>query len=234
MVSVPSTNRKVIMTFERQLTALVLSLAGACGLANATPLSVEVLSANVDITPTFFGGTLLNSAITNIANTSYNGVARSAVYDTGTGLDFYYQFTNNASSVNGLERFSAYNFSSVGSATVLNVYQTAGPFGIFVAGTEKSDYADRTALGVIGISFVPNGASKINPGTTSYTQIIRTNARGYTSGNFGLMDGIGDNAVGFATVAVPEPATSTLMLMGLAVCALFTRRRLKALNSNAS
>jgi hypothetical protein len=232
MVFVPSTNRKVIMTIERKLIALVLSLAGACGLANATPLSVEVLTPNVDVVPAFFGGTLLDSAITNISNSSYNGIARSAVYDTGTGLDFYYQFTNNASSVNGLERFSAYNFSSVGSATVLDVYQTAGPFGIFVAGTEQSDYADRTGLGVIGISFVPNGASKINPGTTSYTQIIRTNARAYTTGNFGLLDGIGDNAKGFATSAVPEPGTSTLMLVGLAVCALFTRRRLKSLNGN--
>jgi len=142
MVSAPSTNRKFTMTFVRKLSALVLTLAGACGLANATPLSVDVITANVDFTPTFFGGTLLDSAITNISNSSYNGIAHSAVYDTGTGLDFYYQFTNNASSVNGLERFSAYNFSSVGSATVLDVYQTAGPFGIFVAGTEQSDYAD--------------------------------------------------------------------------------------------
>ncbi|HEX5357164.1 MAG TPA: PEP-CTERM sorting domain-containing protein [Aquabacterium sp.] len=212
------------MTFERQLSTLAIILAGATGLAHATPLPTEIPTANVDIVPGFFGGTLLDTAITNISNASYNGIARAAVYDTGTGLDFYYQFSNDASSVNGLERFSAYNFSSVGSTTVLDVYQTAAPFGVFVTGTEPSDYADRTAFGVVGLSFVPNGASKINPGTTSYTQIIRTNARAYTGGNFGLLDGIGDNARGFSTTAVPEPSTSALMLTGLAACVFFIRR----------
>lgn len=218
------------MTFERKLAVLSLVLAGSCGLANATPLYAEVITANVDLAPTFFGGTLLDFAVTNISNPSYNGIARSAVYDTGSGLDFYYQFSNDVSAVNGIERFTGYNFSSVGSTTVLDVYQTAAPFGIFVAGTEPSDYADRTVAGVIGFSFVPNGASKVTPGTTSYTQILRTNARAYTRGNFGLLDGIGDNAAGFSTAAVPEPSTGALMVMGLAVCAFFVRRGNKTLN----
>lgn len=214
------------MNFELKRSALALTFAATCGLAQATPLLVEAITTNVDVTPTFFGGTLLDSAITHVSNASYNGIARTAVYDTGSGLDFYYQFSNDLSSVNGIERFSGYNFSSVGASTPLAVYQTAVAFGIFVTGTEQADYADRTSLGVVGFSFVPNGASKINPGTTSFIQILRTPARHYTAGNFGLLDGIGDNATGFATSAVPEPATSTLMLVGLGVCALVSRRRL--------
>ncbi len=216
------------MKFELKRSALALTFAATCGLAQATPLLVEAFTANVDVTPTFFGGTLLDSAITHISNASYNGFARTAVYDTGSGLDFYYQFSNDPSSVNGLERFTGYNFTSVGATTPLQVYQTSAAFGIFLTGTEKADYADRTSLGVVGFSFVPNGASKVNPGTTSFTQILRTPARNYTAGNFGLLDGIGDNAAGFATSAVPEPATGTLMLVGLGVCALVSRRRLSS------
>jgi hypothetical protein len=165
---------------------------------------------------------LLISATSFISNSSYTGLARSAVYDTGTGLDFYYQFSNSIDSVNGIERFTGYNFAALGTHSV-DVFQTAAPFGIFAAGTESADGADRTVLGVIGFSFVPNGQSKVNPGTTSFTEIIRTDARAYTTGNFGLLDGIGDNARGFAPLAVPEPGTLGLMLGGLALVAVIKK-----------
>lgn len=215
------------MTFTVKHSAIVLAVLAAFGSAHATNLVANVPTANVDYSATSFGGTLLDQATTNISNTSYNGVARVAVYDTGTGLDFYYQFTNNASSQNGIERFSAYDFSSLG-ATAVSVYQTDAAFGTFIVGSEKSDYADRTNSGVIGFSFVPNGLSKINPGTTSFTQIIRTNARNYQPGNFGLLDGIGDNAAGFApAAAVPEPETYAMLLAGLGLMGTIARRRNK-------
>jgi hypothetical protein len=204
-------------------TALALALVGIIGGAQASTLAVNVPTDNVDIVASSFGGTLLDSATTLISNISYNGTARTAVYDTGTGLDFYYQFTNNASSKNGIERFTGYDFSSIGASAV-SVYQTAAAFDIFAVGTEKSDYADRTIRGVIGFNFIPNEFSKIEPGTTSFTQIIRTNARDYTSGNFGLLDGIGDNAVGFAA-AVPEPESYAMMLIGLGMIGTIIRRR---------
>jgi hypothetical protein len=205
-------------------TALALAMAGSAIAAQATVLTPLVLTPNVDIVAGSFGGTLLNSAVTAINNMSYNGTARSAVYQTAQGLDFYYQFTNNASSQNGLERFTGYDFSSIGSSAV-NVYQTAASFDIFTAGTESSDYADRTTYGVIGFSFVPNAHSKINPGTTSYTQIVRTSAQNYKEGNFGLLDGVGDNARGFAPSAVPEPESYALLLAGLGMVGTIIRRR---------
>lgn len=209
------------ITFKH--TALALALAGIIGGAQATALIPNAPTTSVDIVAGSFGGTLLDSATTMVSNISYNGTARTAVYDTGTGLDFYYQFTNNASSKNGIERFTGYDFSSLG-ATAISVFQTASAFGMFTAGTENSDYADRTLAGVIGFNFVPNGQTKINPGTTSFTQIIRTNARQYTVGNFGLLDGIGDNAAGFAT-AVPEPESYAMLLAGLGMIGTIIRRR---------
>jgi hypothetical protein len=204
-------------------SAITIAFLAAIGSAQATVLVAQMPTANVDVVASSFGGTLLDSAITNISNPSYQGVARTAVYSTETGLDFYYQFSNADTSAHGVERMSGADFTSLG-ATAVNVFQTGATFDIFTAGTEKSDYADRTSAGVIGFSFIPNGASKIVPGSTSFTQIIRTNATQYTMGNFGLLNGYGDNAHGFAT-AVPEPETYAMLLAGLGIIGTIIRRR---------
>jgi len=216
------------MNFTMKHVVLAVALSGVLSTANATVLTPNVLTTSVDVTPAFFGGTLLDSAITSISNISYSGTARVAVYDSGSGLDFYYQFSNDASSKNGIERLSAYDYSSLG-ATAVDVFQTATGFGIFTNGTENSNYADRTTSGVIGFNFVPDGSSKIVPGTTSFIQIIRTNATAYTSGNFGLLNGIGDNAAGFApTAAVPEPEGYAMMLAGLGLIGFVAKRRMSS------
>jgi hypothetical protein len=204
-------------------TAITLALLAAFGSAQASALVPQVPTTNVDVVASSFGGTLLDSAITTINNLSYQGIARTAVYATETGLDFYYQFSNADTSAHGVARFSGSDFTSLG-ASVVNVFQTGAAFDIFTAGTEESDYADRTSAGVIGFSFIPNGASKIMPGFTSLTQIIRTNATEYTMGNFGLLNGYGDNARGFAT-AVPEPETYAMLLAGLGIVGTIIRRR---------
>ncbi len=55
--------------------------------------------------------------------------------------------------------------------------------------------------------------------------MIRTNARNFPPGNFVLLDGIGDNAVGFGVSAVPEPETYAMLLAGLGLVGAIARRR---------
>lgn len=204
-----------------------LAFTTTVGQVYATPLLVNLPTANVDIVASSFGGTLLDSATTMISNSSYNGTARTAVYGTASGLDFYYQFTNNASSQNGIDRLTAFDFSSLG-ASVVNVYQTATGFDMFMNGTEASQYADRTMAGVIGLNFSPVSVADIPPGTTSFIQIIRTNATSYQAGNFGILDGIGANAAGFSPAAsVPEASTNAMMLFGIGLIGLIGSRRTK-------
>jgi hypothetical protein len=226
------------MNYSMKRTVLAIALVGAVGAANATALVINVPTASVDTVATSFGGTLLDSAVTVISNSSYSGTARTAVYKTESGLDFYYQFTNDAESKTGIERFSGYDFSTLGSSAI-SVFQTGSAFGVFTAGTEGSDYADRTINGVIGFSFVPNGNSKILPGTTSLTQIIRTSVLTYEPGNFGLLDGFASNAPGFgptAALPVPEPESLAMLLAGLGLMGTIARRRARnnAAESNGS
>lgn len=204
-----------------------LAFTGTIGQAYATPLLVNLPTANVDIVASSFGGMLLDSATTMVSNSSYNGTARTAVYSTATGLDFYYQFTNNASSQNGINRMTAFDFSSLGASAV-NVYQTATGFDMFMNGSEASQYADRTMAGVIGLNFSPVSVADIPPGTTSFIQIIRTNATSYQAGNFGILDGIGANAAGFSpTTTVPEASTNAMMLLGIGLIGLIGSRRMR-------
>lgn len=213
------------MYMKTQLFIVSLTLAGVISSAQATVLHTDVTGVNVDTVDNYFGGTLLDSATTAINNLGWNGIAHTAVYQTATGLDFYYQYSNDESSQNGIHRFTAFDFTSLG-ATEVNVYQTSAGFGIFSNGSITSNYADRSHGGVIGFEFTPVGIGDIAPGTNSYIQIIRTNATQYQSGNFVISNGIAANAAGFAT-AVPEASNSMMILSGLGLFGLIGSRKMR-------
>lgn len=171
------------------------------------------------------GGTLLDSLITPISTLTFSGIARTAVYDgpeTGTNLDFYYQFSNNSGSQNAIARMTAASFEGF----LTDVYQTATGFDLFQPGTNPADTADRSSNGrVVGFNFIPGTQNALDPGETSYIMVVRTDATQYTQGSMGIIDGSGATALAFAPI--PEPETYALMLAGLGLLGFARRRQLK-------
>ena len=174
-------------------------------------------------------GTLLastSSSFTALDNTGvakYNGTVRAAVYrNLSNTLDFYYQFTNNSSSVDSVGRLTMTNFT--GFTTDVG-YRMGNWDGNFLAANQAALSADRSSTGgTVGFGF---GAlsSQINPGETSASLVIRTNAINYTSGSVTTQNGAVWTAAAYApTTGVPEPGTFVLLGAGLIGLAAFRRR----------
>ncbi len=204
-------------------TTILTSLLFTASVSSAWATNLQPNTSQVPATvPGFFGGTLIDQAATHVFTRTYSGWARTAVYATTGGYDFYYQFSNDASSRNGVKRLTGFDYSGWN----VDVFQTSAAFGIFQVGNNDIDTTDRDSSGVVGFNFSPATGGKILPGTTSYTSILRTNATHYTVGSFGVINGFAGNAVGFAP-AIPEPETYAMMLLGVGVLAWFRRNKTK-------
>jgi hypothetical protein len=193
-------------------------LAPGASVGDGTAGSPGTLSTFSD-TPAFVA-----QVSTPVATPTYSGTLTSAVYtNSGGTLDFYYQFTNNQGSTDGIERLSITSFA--GFTTDVGYRTTA--LAPFTAGAQAPLYADRSASGqTVGFNFTSSnqaGPFLVDPGESSRTIVIRTNATQFFTGNTAIIDGFAANAPSFAPAAIPEPAS----LAGLATIALgaIARRR---------
>lgn len=198
-------------------------------LPGSGPLAVDIIGAAP-------GGTVLNSSTQAVSTPHWTGTFRTAVVDgpeAGVNLDFYYQVANASGSTDSLARVTGSDFPN-GFTT--NLQQTAAAFSIFTAGTQAATNGDRGNLGVVGFNFFPgaSGTGKIDPGETSYTLIVRTNATSFTNGYSGITNGTATTVNSFMPSGqppivgpIPEPGTLALLASGLLAAGGVARRRTK-------
>lgn len=173
------------------------------------------------------GGTLLASITGPWTNTTstMSGSYEAAVYmDPGNhwganDLDFVYQVTNNANSLDSVGRTTAINFT--GWSTDVGFTTTGSTLGAgFVNGTVAPVTVDRSGSGdSVGFSFTPFSAS-IQAGQTSNVLVIETNATLFTAGNFSLIDGGVTTVAAFEPLAARVPEGSALSMLGISGIAL--------------
>lgn len=156
----------------------------------------------------------------------YSGVLRTAVYrNASSTLDFYYQFSNSGGSADSVGRLTMTNFAGFTTDVGYRMDNFDGA-GLFLDGTQSALSADRSSTGgTIGFGFGP-GSGQINPGETSASLVIRTNAVNYTAGSVTTQNGAVFTTASFAPTggAVPEPGTYLMMGLGLIGLAALRRR----------
>lgn len=213
------------MKLNTKILATALLLIGSTSFSYAAHVVLPGTSTVPLFTAAPLGGTLVDQASTYINNLAYSGWARAAVYNVGGYLDFYYQYQADPLSKHGIERLATFDFTGF----KVTAFETNAAFGIFTAGTTAADSIDRDITGgVVGTNYLPNDNGKIDPGDTSYTVILRTDATKYTLGSLGIINGFASNAAAFAP-AVPEPETYAMILAGLGL--LGAARRFKKTKS---
>ncbi len=167
------------------------------------------------------------TALDDAGVASYDGTVRAAVYrNSGNTLDFYYQFTNNVSSADSVGRLTMTNFTGFTTDVGYRLDNWDGA-GIFLTANQAALSTDRSSNGgTVGFGFGVL-SRQINPGETSATLVIRTNAINYSAGSVTTRNGAGAVWTAAAydpATGVPEPGTVVLLGAGLVALAAFRRR----------
>lgn len=227
-------------------------LAGLLSLAAAAPGFADfvALPENTPETPGValdggtgnFGGTVIaaQDSLFNL-QTTFAGILRTMVVDTGLGYDFYYQIVNTGTDDGGgADIFRIKTLGGFHGLTLTVSYRTdlnsldfgafasgpAGGAGAYQVGTKSVFSADRdvNTNGSAGFDFSPSqflfDPANINPGEKSMFAVVRSNATTYMAVS---MDISGNDTARIESFApVPEPQAAALTVLG---GALLLRRR---------
>lgn len=133
------------------------------------------------------------------------------------GLTFTYALTSDPTSIDSLERLTVNNFAPF----LTDADYVLGP-GLAPA------LIDRSVAGTVGFSFIqaPIGPGKLAPGAATTLIVVYTNATLFAPTFANVIDGAVTSVTSFAPgVAVPEPATLLLTMIGVVPLGISLRFR---------
>lgn len=168
--------------------------------------------------------TVLDTLISPFSTSNYSGFVESRVLSGDTtnklgGLTFTYVLSNDAKSINVLERLTVLGFAGM---TVDVSYNPVLPVvGVAPSVMDRSSGSGDT----IGWQFVGPPLSPVgylDPGDASYYLVVQTGVQNYTRGVANAIDGVSTSVA--ALVPVPEPASLALAACGAVGLALVVHR----------
>jgi len=214
-------------------------LIGVAAFAGAQIASAVILPSSTYVTlpgttiadqPQLDGEQIANSTVDFAFTTpdgSVSGTVQSIVsrsFADGT-LDFFWKITNDSQSSVGIGQFllGGFNVNTYDANYLTDSVGDVGP-------SQASNLLDGS--GFVNFTFVSPPdfiGTGLDSGLSSYSFYLDTQAKAYgTVGNYTLIasdTGLSGTFSTFAPVAVPEPSTYALMLLGLAAVGTTARRR---------
>jgi len=169
-------------------------VGGTLVATTSSPFSAGVIS-----------GTLVSSAFLFDASNPYGA-------GTNGGLTFTYQLSISSSSPDGSSEMTVSSFSSF--LTDVS-YNTVG------SDVNPSNFSRSSGGDTVRFIFLNQ---PVGDGQTSALLVVQTDALGFQATMAGIIDALTVNVASLAPIAVPEPASSALILLGLGAMGLCLRR----------
>lgn len=184
---------------------------GVCA-ANANPLNPgSSISLSAEPGPT--GGTTLNSISVPFVAPTFSGTLVSKVISGDAsnpfagGLTFTYELSNNSLSPDPIDRFT---LSSYLGFSVDASY----PSGSLVGSILPTSVTRNPSGNQISFNYTGLSEGTLLPGTASVLLVLQTSAISYQNSTAAIINSSSVNVATFAPLAIPEPATAALVILG--------------------
>jgi hypothetical protein len=203
-------------TLRKLGVVLGILLVGVCGTRAASLVPGSSIALSSEAEPV--GASIVTTASIPFTAPTFSGTLVSTVWANDTsnpfagGLTFTYRLNNNGSSPDPLDRFTLSSYAG---------FQTDASY--FGAGIVPASAVRNPSGNQISFNFTGLFEGTLTPGLSSPLLIIQTDSTGWQNSSAAVINSSSANVATFAPLAVPEPASAALLVLG--VLAIVVRRK---------